>query len=254
MARRSVRVVVLLLIAVFMTIAAYSQITFRAESPVAPIGTRGCVQVGLFLNNPLMVQSFHTLTATLQYSADPGVLDGPPHARLSSFLTMPEPGLTNPATLQWEHGPVPMTMCGPMNTFNSVVLTGGMAIPFMPGTASGMVGLTENVDPMTQRIELVAAGAFNTLPMQDQLFAIITFPVTGQMGDIHLDFLTALPSANALIDDNMMTYAAVTTNGGVSLQEGASAIPTLSEWGVIAFMAGLLLTALFLLRRRTVTS
>jgi len=100
----------------------------------------------------------------------------------------------------------------------------------------------------------VVGGPFNTHSMEDQLFAIITFPVSGMGGAIHLNFNTNAPENNQLIDDMMMVFAATTTNGGVSFQVPDSAIPTLSQWGVIVFVSGLFLSALFLLRRRTVAN
>ena len=261
MARRSVRLVVLPLIAVFLTIPAYSQmISFRAENPTVPPGTPGCVQVGLFLRESSMGTSWSGIVATLDYSADPGVLAGAPMVRLSSFFSGSEPGLTNPATPHPEHGiMVPMTMCDAMNTANSVILTGGMPIPYMDGTST-MLMFTENVNPMTGRIDLMASApagtaAFGTNSMDgEQLFAILTFPVSGQAGAIRINFAN-VPGGNALIDTGMMTVSvSSTTNGGVSLQAGESAIPTLSEWGMIAFLSGLLLSAAFLLRRRSMAS
>lgn len=253
MARRSVRVFVLPLIAVFLTIAAYSQVLFRAENPTVPLAP-GCVQVGLFLNNQNMNQSWTALNATLDYSADDGVLMGTPHVRLADFGTMPTPGLTNPATMQFEHGTgLPMTMCSPMNTINSVMLTGGMPIMFINGNlAGGMPMVQETVMPMSMssgRINLLVGGGFNTRSLEDQLFAIVTFPVSGMPGTIHLNFNTSAPENNQMIDNMMMVFAASTTNGGVALRESFG-IPTVSEWGLIAFLSGLLLSGLFLLRRK----
>jgi hypothetical protein len=48
----------------------------------------------------------------------------------------------------------------------------------------------------------------------------------------------------------MMTHPAMTTGGGIAFD--SSPIPTLSEWGLIAFACGLLLSSLFLLRRRSI--
>ena len=81
-----------------------------------------------------------------------------------------------------------------------------------------------------------------------------TFPVTGNSGAIRLNFSMATPSSNALVDNMMMTSPAMTTNGGVRLGSLSQGIPTLSEWGLIAFSGGLLLSALFLLRRRSIPS
>ncbi len=253
MSRRSLPVLVLVLIAVLLTIPAHAQVSFRAETPIAPT-TPGCVQVGLFLNVSGMNQSWALLSSTLDYSADMGVLSGTPEARLSSFIMMTEPGLTNPPTPQLPHGTGFMSMCPPMVLTNSVMLTGGMPIPFMPGI--GQVMMSENVSPMTMdsgRITLMAGGAIETRPMQDMLFAIITFPVTGNPGAIRLNFSMATPSSNALVDTMMMTFPAMTTGGGVRVGSASQGIPTLSEWGLIAFGGGLLLSALFLLRRRSIT-
>lgn len=253
MGRRSFHVVVLPLIAVLLTIGAQAQVTFRAETPVVP-GNPGCVQIGLFLNVAGMNQSWQMLVATLDYSADMGVLAGSPEAHLSSFTMMTEPGLTNPATPQPPHITGHMSPCQPDMLTNSVIISHGMPISFISG--SGRVMVSETVNPMSMdsgRISLLAGGFFDTLPMQDQLFAILTFPVTGHPGAIRVEFSAAMPGANALIDPMMMTYAAMTTAGGVAVS-GSTPVPTLSEWGLIAFVCGLFLSALFLLRRRSVPS
>jgi len=253
MGRRSFPVLILALIAVFLTIGAQAQVSFWAESAAVP-STPGCVQVGLFLNVSGMNQSWQTLAATLDYSAGPGVLSGVPEVHISSFSLMLEPGLTNPATPQPPHFAGAMSSCMPALTTNSVILNGGMPIPFISGM--GQVMVSENVNPMSMnsgRITLMAGGAITTRPMQDQLFAIVTFPVTGSAGAIRLDFSMATPGSNALIDQMMMEFPAMTRSGGVALGDSRS-VPTLSEWGLIAFAGGLLLSALFLLRRRSIPS
>lgn len=250
MTGRLIRLAALPLMVVSVTAGA-AELSFRAETFDAP-GKSGCVQVGLFLNDTGMAHSWQMLVATLDYSADMGVLGGVPEARLSSFVSMPENGLTNPATLQPAHGG--MTMCLPDTTTNSVILGGGMAIPFMP--SEGKMMLSETVNPMTMesgRISLIAGGYIQTLHGMDQLFAILTFPVTGSPGTIHINFSMATPDSNALIDSNMMTVAAATTGGAVLVGQGYP-IPTLGEWGAIAFFAGILLSTLFVLRRRSIPS
>jgi hypothetical protein len=251
MGSRSLQALVLALTLVFMMIGANAQVTFRAETPIVQ-GIPGCVQVGLFLNVSGMNQSWALLTATLDYSADMGVLSGVPEARISSFSMMTEPGLTNPATPQPPHFTGFMSSCLPSALTNSVMLTGGMPIPFMPGT--GQVMVSESVNPMTMesgRITLLAGGAIETRSMEDQLFGIITFPVTGNQGAIRLNFSMAMPGSNALVDQMMMTFPAMTVDGGVNV---STAVPALSQWGLMAFAGGLLLSALFLLRRRSITS
>lgn len=250
MSRRLIPLAALPLIVVSVTAGA-GELSFRAETLNAP-GEFGCVQVGLFLNDTEMAHSWQMLVATLDYFADMGVLGGVPEARLSSFLSMPENGLTDPATLQPSHGG--MTMCLPGTTTNSVVLGGGMAVPFMP--SQGQVMLSETVNSMTMesgRIPLIAGGDIQTLHGMDQLFAILTFPVTGSPGTIRINFSMAMPGSNALIDSNMMTFAAGTTGGAIRVGQGYP-IPTLAEWGAIVFFAGILLSTLFVLRRRSIPS
>lgn len=257
MNRRLIRLAALPLIVVSVAVGAEA-LSFRAETLNVPRNP-GCVQVGLFLNDSSMPQSWRGLVATLDYSADMGVLGGVPEARLSSFISMLEPGLTAPATLQPAHGG--MTMCHPDTTTNSVVLGGGMAIPFMP--SKGTVMLREEVNNMMGRIYLeaqgdiqtlqgVAVGGIQTLQGMDQLFAILTFPVTGSPGTIQINF-SMVQGSNGLIDSNMMTVAAATTGGAVLVGQGYP-IPTLGEWGAIAFFAGILLSTLFVLRRRSIPS
>ena len=264
MNKRLIRLAALPLIVVSVAVGAEA-LTFRAETLDVP-GSPGCVQVGLFLNDPMMPQSWQGLVATLDYSADMGVLVAgvPPEARLSSFgsMPMPEDGLTDPATLQPAHGGM-MTMCQMAATTNSVVLGGGMDIPFMPSTNKEPVMLREVVNNMMGRITLeaqgdiqtlqgVAVGGIQTLQGMDQLFAILTFPVTGSRGAIQINF-SMVAGSNGLIDSNMMTVMADTTGGAVRVGQG-SAIPTLAEWGAIVFLAGIVLSTLFVLRRRFIPS
>jgi len=91
------------------------------------------------------------------------------------------------------------------------------------------------------------------MSMQNQLFAILTFPVTGIPGSIQIDFSMAMPGSNALIDNEMTTFAAMTVGGSAVVGQtgGAEAIPTLSEWGLIIFVAGLIISTLFLMRRQS---
>jgi hypothetical protein len=250
MRRRLIRLAALPLIVVSVTAGA-AELSFRAETLDVP-GKSGCVQVGLFLNDTGMTNSWEMLVATLDYSADMGVLGGVPEARLSSFVSMTENGLTNPATLQPAHGG--MSMCSLGTTTNSVVLGGGMAIPFMPGT--GKVMFSETVNAMTMvsgRISFMGGGPIQTLHGMDQLFAILTFPVTGSAGTIHINFSMATPESNAMSDSHGMTVAAATTGGAVLVGQGYP-IPTLGEWGAIVFFAGILLSTLFVLRRRSIPS
>ena len=119
--------------------------------------------------------------------------------------------------------------------------------------------LSEQVMEMTSqsgRISLMAGqpqgGIFETSPMQDQLFAVLTFPVTGMEGNINVRF-SMVPESNGLVDTMMMMHAAMSTDGGAVIGSPSSRIPTLSEWGIIAFIVGLFLSGLLLLRRRPIT-
>ncbi|GEM_PF-2783643 len=262
MLMRLVRVLILFLVAALLTIGALAQVTFRAESPVITPGTAGCVQVGLFVSLPstAMPPDWGGLVATLDYDADPGVLvtGVSPWARISNFAPVSSPGLTDPATSQPPHstgGGLFMDPCQPDALINSVVLGGGMNIPFIPGTSMAMV--SETVSPMSPnsgRISLLSGGSFDTPVGQDHLFAVLTFMVTGNPGGIRITFVNPMPGSNALLDLNEMVVEAATSGGVVQFASSSTAVPTLSQWGIIAFLSGLLLSALVFLRRRpTVT-
>jgi len=145
-----------------------------------------------------------------------------------------------------------MDPCHPSVITNSVILSGGPPIAFIGG--GGTVIVSENVNPMTAdsgRITLLADGNFETTGLQDELFAVLTFMVTGNPGGIRITFSDAMPGANALVDRSEMTVAASTTGGALQVGGPSTTVPTLSQWGMIAFLSGLVLSAFIFLRRRS---
>jgi hypothetical protein len=257
MGRTLSRFVVLLFFVLSAAVEAQTQdtkIAFWVQS-IPPPGRTACVQLGVFLRVEAGPPVWHGFSVTVDYSANTSFLAATPYARGSSFIPMTEPGLTRPGTHQPPHGGPPPTTCVSSSIINSVVLGGGSCIAFIPG--NGMVMVSEKVSQMTMetgRIYIVGGSEISIPPNQDLLLAVLTFPVTGNPGEVRVDFPSPMSSSNALFDLNMMPHAAATTGGGILTTTETTSVPTLSQWGLIVFFAGLLVSAFFMLRRPSVSA
>lgn len=179
--------------------------------PPADVNAASCIQVPIFINDPMDGRDLRDLTFTVEISGDTGIIDGGVATNMivaNSFDGTAQTGISNPGTDLDNVNPPgnPSPTCSMI--FNRATQGQGAAVDFLQGTGSGAWTLNNNqggvgrkqgfvIDPfLNSSIAATATG--------DLLIAVLEIPIIANPGTAQL-LITATPNA-MVADANVYTW------------------------------------------------